>query len=161
MWRCTKWIVALICILPGACLTVAVAKTPSRVVIRDDVRVAHRNELVNQLRTITGWTKLTFTNDGSLSIDTTDTLRGSKSAQSLLARAASGDKLIVLEDASSRADVAFCRVVPGRWTKGDAARPVAYVVLIDFTDFERIVGDKEHARRFTSVGAFCTRSITS
>ena len=148
MRRRAKSAVTVICLVLGVCVSVAEAKTQSHVVVRDDVRVAHRNELVNQLRKITGWTKLTFNSDGGLSIDSTDTLPGSKGAQSLLARAVSGDKLIVLEDASSRADVAFCRVVPGKWTTGNAARPVAYVVLIDFTDFERIVGDKEARASF-------------
>ncbi len=139
--------VILICLLLGACVPVA-AKPSSRVVIRDDVPLTHRNELANQLRKITGWPKLTFTNDGGLSIDSPDTLKGSKGAQSLLARAITGDKLIVLEDASGRTDVAFCRVVPGKWITDDASRPTAYVVLIDFKDFERIVGDKEARASF-------------
>jgi hypothetical protein len=39
-------------------------------------------------------------------------------------------------------------VVPGRWTTSDAARPRAFVVLIDFTDFERIIGDREARAAF-------------
>ena len=148
MARRVRSIVPLICIALGACASIAAAKTPSRVVIRDDMRAQHRNELVNQLRRITGWSNLAFTNDGSLSLDSPDTLQGSKSAQSLLASAVSGNKLIVLEDASSRSDVAFCRVVSGKWTTNDAARPRAYVVLIDFTDFERIIGDREARAAF-------------
>jgi hypothetical protein len=141
-------IVPLVCLVLGASVGVATAKTPSRVMIREDVPAAHRNELINQLRKITGWSKLSFTSDGGLSIDSPDTLQGSKSAQSLLARAVSGDKLIVLEDASSKPHVAFCRVVPGKWKTNDSARPVPYVILIDFTDFERIVGDKEARAAF-------------
>ena len=30
---------------------------------------------------------------------------------------------MVLEDASGRADVVFCRVIEGRWAKGDDGRP--------------------------------------
>ena len=141
-------IVPAICLALLVCASVAAAKTSSRVVIREDVSVAHRNELMNQIRKVTGWTRLAFDHDGSLAIESPDTLQGSKTAQSLLARAISGDKLIVLEDASSRSDVAFCRVVPGRWSTSNASLPRAYVVLIDFADFERIVGDKEARAAF-------------
>ena len=139
----------------------AAAKSASRVLLRDNVSPAHRDQLTNKLRKITGWTKLTFAGDGTLVIGSTDTApgetergtisQGSKSARSLLAKAVGGDNVIILEDASSRPDVAFCRVVPGRWINADSARLPAYVVLIDFTDFEQIVGD-EAARESFDVG---------
>jgi hypothetical protein len=68
-----------------------------------------------------------------------------------LNRAVGGNDVIVLEDASSRADVAFCRVVPAKWANTNSARLPAYVVLIDFTDFEQIVGDAQ-AREAFDVG---------
>jgi len=114
----------------------AAANGTGRIVLRDNVSRAHRDQLVTKFRKITGWTRLTFAADGSLSLDSTETIKGSNSARSLLASAANGNALIILEDASSRADVAFCRVVPGRWIKGEAAGLAAYVVLIDFADFE-------------------------
>lgn len=129
----------------------AAAKSASRVVLRDDVSPAHRDQLLSKLRKITGWTKLTFAADGTLSIDTAETSAGSKSARSLLARAAAGSTAIILEDASSRADVAFCRVVPARWLNAHAAISRAFVVLIDFADFEQLVGDDE-ARESFDVG---------
>lgn len=127
------------------------AKSASRVLLRENVSRTHRDQLINKLRRITGWTRLAFTGDGALSIEAGDTFRGSKSARSLLASAVAGKNVVVLEDASSRADVAFCRVVPGRWTNDNNTGLEAYVVLIDFTDFEQIIGDAE-ARRSFDVG---------
>ena len=127
------------------------AKSVSRVLLRENVSTTHRDQLINRLRKITGWTRLAFAGDGALSIEAGDVFKGSKSARSLLAAAVAGKNVVVLEDASSRSDVAFCRVVPGRWTNGNAAGLDAYVVLIDFTDFEQIVGDAE-ARRSFDVG---------
>ena len=127
------------------------AKSVSRVLLRENVSHTHRDQLINKLRKITGWTRLAFTGDGALSIEASDVFKGSKSARSLLVSAIAGTNVVVLEDASSRADVAFCRVVPGRWTSNNNAGLDAYVVLIDFTDFEQIIGDAE-ARRSFDVG---------
>jgi len=125
------------------------AKSMGQVFIRDDVSTAHRNKLLAELRKITGWTKLTFAaDDHRLTLDNSETRPGSQSAQALLTRAVSGEKMIVLEDASSRSDVAFCRVVPGKWSNENSSQPPAYVILIDFTDFEQIVGDKEARASF-------------
>jgi len=142
--------------VPAFCLVLfmssgAAAKSVSRVLLRENVSHTHRDQLINKLRKITGWTRLAFAGDGALSLEAGDVSKGSKSARTLLATAAAGDNVIVLEDASSRSDVAFCRVVPGRWTNGNAAKLDAYVVLIDFTDFEQVVGDAE-ARRSFDVG---------
>lgn len=129
----------------------ATAESVGRVVVRDNVPHDHRDQVINKLRKITGWTRLRFTSDGALSIEGSETVGGSASARNLLSRAISGPDAIVLEDASSRADVAFCRVVPGRWLNDNSAKSAAYVVLIDFTDFEQIVGDEE-ARAAFDVG---------
>jgi hypothetical protein len=129
----------------------AAASSASHIVLRDNVPHEHRDQLIDKLRKITGWTKLRFAADGGLFIDTNEAVSGSKTARNLLAKAISGNDVIVLEDASGRSDVAFCRVVPGRWLNGNAARLPAYVVLIDFTDFEQIVGD-EQARASFDVG---------
>jgi len=107
--------------------------------------------LVTRLRVITGWTNLNFDSNGSLRLDSDQATGGSKSARVLLSQAIEGENFIVLEDASSRPDVAFCRVVPGRWTRGESARPPVYVVLIDFTDFHQLIGDAE-ARAAFDVG---------
>lgn len=126
----------------------AAAKSGSRVVLRENVPRAHREQLVNKLRKITGWTRLVFAGDGALSFEANEVSKGSQSARSLIAEALTGRNVIVLEDASSRSDVAFCRVVPGRWTNGNTAGLDAYVIQIDFTDFEQIVGDNEARRAF-------------
>jgi len=139
-------------VLPCVCLCLSVVSTfaASRVLIHPDVSRTHRDELVKRLRAITGLTELRFESDGSLRLDGQQT-RGSQRARALLAEAVQGANVIILEDASSRADVAFCRVVRGRWLRADSAKPPAYVVLIDFKDFEQLSGDAE-ARAAFDVG---------
>ena len=127
------------------------AGSASRVVIRENVSRAHQEQLINKLKKITGWTTLSFTGEGALVIETGAFVKGSKSARNLLTQANAGQSVIVLEDASSRSDVAFCRVVPGRWARNRLAGIDAYVVLIDFADFEQIAGDAV-ARRAFDVG---------
>lgn len=129
----------------------AAAKSVSRVLLQDNVTRQHRDQLTAKLRKITGWTKLTFAEDGSLILDGTESSKGSKSARNLLTKAVAGKNVIIIEDASSRPDLAFCRVVPGRWTNGDSAKLSAYVILIDFSDFDQIVGD-DKAREAFDVG---------
>ena len=129
----------------------AAAKSVSNVLLRDNVSPEHRDQLTNKLRKITGWPKLMFADDGALITDAADSSRGSKSARNLLAKAVAGENVIIIEDASSRPDLAFCRVVPGRWTNADSAKLPAYVVLIDFTDFDQVVGDNK-AREAFDVG---------
>lgn len=141
---------AMVCLCVSALSTFA-ADGASRVMLREDVSRAHRDELVARLRVITGWTKLNFDTNGALSLGGDQTTSGSESARILLSQAIKGTNVIVLQDASSRSDVAFCRVVRGRWIRGESSRPPAYVVLIDFTDFHRLSGDAE-ARAAFDVG---------
>jgi len=141
-------IVACFCL---SALSAFAATNVSHVLLKPDIRRAHRTELVARLRVITGLTNLDFTTDGALRFDVAQTNGGSASARELLSQAVHGANVIVLEDASSRADVAFCRVVRGRWTQAESTRPPAYVVLIDFTDFQQLSGDAE-ARAAFDVG---------
>jgi len=145
-----KFVILASCLVLSFSSTVS-AKAPGRVLLRDNVSHARRDQLTDKLRKITGWSKLAFAGDGTLTIDSSESSKGSKSARALLAKAIGGNNVIILEDASSRPDVAFCRVVPGRWTNAESAKLPAYVVLIDFTDFEQIVGD-EAARESFNVG---------
>jgi hypothetical protein len=115
------------------------------------VSAAKREVLASKLRAITGLRGLGFDKFGLLQLGTYHDNRGSQSARDLLARAVEGNKVIVVEDASSRADVAFCRVVPGRWLSANGNKLPAYVVLIDFSDFRQIIGDDE-ARAAFDVG---------
>ncbi|HEX2269353.1 MAG TPA: hypothetical protein VHH35_07460 [Pyrinomonadaceae bacterium] len=128
-----------------------VASTSSRVVVRDTVSPAHRDELVDRLRAITGWNDLDFNSDGALRITATNADTGSKSARDLISRAVTGDRVILFEDASSRKDVVFCRVVLGKFLSEPVVEADVYVVLIDFDDFRQVIGDKQ-ARAAFDVG---------
>ena len=122
----------------------------SRIVLRPEVSRSHREELITRLRVITGLSTLNFDSNGSLRLGE-QASGGSESARTLLTEANAGPSLIVLEDASSRSDVAFCRVVRGRWVRGESNKPPAFVVLIDFRDFHQLSGDAE-ARAAFDVG---------
>lgn len=71
-----------------------------------------------------------------------------ESARKLLSQAVDGANVIILADASSRGDVAFCRVVRGRWLRENSTKSPAYVVLIDFTDFHQLSRDAEAPAAF-------------
>ena len=143
-------LLAVACLSASALSTFA-ADSVSRVVLKPEVSKSHREELASCLRAITGLTELKFDANGSLRLDGEPAKRGSESARTLLSQALAGPNFIVIEDASSRSDVGFARVVRGRWLRGDSTNPPAYVVLIDFTDFHRLSGDAE-ARAAFDVG---------
>jgi len=128
-----------------------VASTSDRVVVRDSVSTANRDDLADRLRAITGWSDLDFSDEGALQITNTNAATGSKSARDLLSRAVSGDRVILFEDASSRKDVAFCNVVLGKFVRDLPIDADVYVVQIDFDDFRRVTGDKQ-ARAAFDVG---------
>jgi hypothetical protein len=113
----------------------------SKIVCRLELAPARRLELAAQLRAITGWASLRFDDEGVLRFGDERAQGGSASARSLLAAARDGRNLIVIEDASGRSDVAFCRVLETRWKSGAAGRPPAHVLQIDFTDFAHVRGD--------------------
>lgn len=120
-----------------------VASTSDRVVVRDSVSPAHRDELLDRLRTITGWSELMFGDGGALRIGETSLESGSRSARDLLNQAVSGNPVILFEDASSRKDVVFCRVVLGKLLREPVTHAKVYVILIDFDDFRRVRGDRQ------------------
>ncbi|HKC65931.1 MAG TPA: hypothetical protein VKB86_19965 [Pyrinomonadaceae bacterium] len=103
--------------------------------------LARRIELREKLRQITDWQDLDFDENGALRLGVEKPEGGSETARELLTEAASGENVIVLEDASNRLDVVFCRVVEGRWKTGAGAKPHAFVVMIDFADFSHVMGD--------------------
>jgi hypothetical protein len=117
------------------------------VVCREDLSPAHREELAGKLRMITGWPELKFDAAGVLREGNEAAVGGSASARELLADAIHGARVTVIEDASKRADVAFARVIPGRWKKNVAGPPV-FVVQIDFADFDQLVGDERALAAF-------------
>lgn len=111
---------------------------------------ARRAELSAQLRVITGWAGLHFDGDGALRFGAEQPSGGSPSARALLAAAQKGKHLLVLEDASGSADVAFSRVLEGRWKDGAEGKPPTYVVQIDFTDFGHVMGDRAALSAFNA-----------
>ena len=127
-----------------------VASTSDRVVVRESVSAKHRDELVDRLRAITGWSELAFADDGTLRIGE-GIESGSSSARNLISRAVSGNRAILFEDASSRKDVVFCRVVLGKLMRETAGESEVNIVLIDFDDFRQVSGDKQ-ARAAFDVG---------
>ena len=127
------------------------AVTKENVVARKNVSQTNREELALRLRTITGWSDLAFNADGALKIGDAGPKEGSSSARDLLNRAFSGNRVILLEDASSRKDVVFCRVVQGVLDNQSNDSSEVYVVLIDFADFDQVSGDKP-ARAAFDVG---------
>ena len=72
----------------------AAAKSVSRVVVRENVSRAHRQQLLNKLQKITGWTRLAFAADGALSVEANETGKGSRSARSLVTSAILGSHVI-------------------------------------------------------------------
>lgn len=118
-------------------------------IIRQNVSDFNREELARRLQTITGWTELTFDAAGALNLGNVAVRGGSTSARDLLLKTIAGNRVILIEDASSRKDVVFCRVVLGRLDRDRSVE--VYVVLVDFEDFQQVTGDKE-ARAAFDVG---------
>ncbi len=96
----------------------------------------------SKLALITGWKQLRFNERGELTIGDQRTTTGSAAARDLVKRAVFGENVIVIEPADNRLDIVFCKIVPGVWTKNSQARPPAYVLMIDFNDFDRLIGDR-------------------
>jgi hypothetical protein len=107
-----------------------------------------RIELAARLRKITGWSGLKFDDSGTLRFGSDAPLKGSSQARDLLSRVLAGPNVLVLEDASNRSDVVFARVVEGYWSEGATDRPPVYVVLIDFADFDHLMGDQQALNAF-------------
>lgn len=130
------------------CASQNFATTTDKLVVRENVSPAQREELASRLRKITGWTTLKFTNDGSFQTDLQEIAGGSKSARELLNAAFFGDRTILFEDASSRKDVVFCRVISGKLLPEILPDEDVHVVQIDFADFRQVIGDKQALAAF-------------
>jgi len=142
-WSCP----ALILFLCFAPLAYAESDV-SNVVLRDNVSQSQRQQLAHALSKISGSPQLRFDEKGALRLGGKDSKAGSALARELLEKATSGAQVVVVEDASNRSDVAFCGVFPGRWTLNAAERPAAHVVVIDFADFQNLVGDRRALEAF-------------
>jgi hypothetical protein len=142
----------------GSCLCIALLLCPlplfsseknqNKIVCREEFSLIRKVELANKLRAITGWPDVRFDENGVLRTGANAPIGGSQTARDLLSKALSGSDVLILEDASNRQDVVFSRVVPGRWKNGATGKPPAYVVLIDFADFDQLLGDAEALKAF-------------
>lgn len=135
-----------VCMVLFACAFPLFASGSDNIVVRQNVSQSDRKELAARLRTITGWSNLSFNNDGALKVGDAAVVGGSKAARDLLRKTLSGKRVILFEDASSRKDVVFCRVVSGKLDRMPAAE--VYIVLIDFADFRQVTGDKQALAAF-------------
>jgi hypothetical protein len=117
------------------------AKQQTTIICRDELSQSRRGELASKLRIITGWRDLGFDKSGSLRTGESAAVGGSEIARDLLSKALSGPNIVILEDASNRADVVFCKVIPGRW-KDSSQGPPVHIVLMDFADFDHLMGDR-------------------
>jgi hypothetical protein len=116
-------------------------KDSPRLVCGEEFATKRRTELADKLRQITGWHKLSFDSNGALTPGTAEPVGGSQTARDLIAKTLSGSTVVFLEDASRRVDIMFARVVRAHWVKDNHPQPSAYVVLIDFADFQMVLGD--------------------
>jgi hypothetical protein len=122
--------------------------TRSNLVCREDIPDANRAELAFKLRKITGLVDLSFDSNGALRLGNRVEARGSSRARALLTKAVAGPNAIIVEDASRRSDVVFARVISARWKReADQDAPV-FVVLVDFADFDCLIGDEPALKAF-------------
>lgn len=129
------------CCLTEPSAVVKAAEPKSNILCREDFPLARRQVLAAKLRKITGWPDLEFDSTGALRIGDRSAVGGSPTAREFVEEVMRGPAVVVLENASRSSDIAFCQVNPGRWKAGDAYQPSGYVVKIDFTDFEQVIGD--------------------
>lgn len=144
--RRLRLLAATLCLF--ICALPVFASSSDKLVVRSTISPAQRDELASRLRKITGWTNLTFNNDGSFKANLNEIVGGSKSARELLNTAISGNRRILFEDASSRKDVVFCRVISGELLPGLLPDEEVHVIQIDFTDFRQVIGDKQALAAF-------------
>jgi hypothetical protein len=108
-----------------------------------------REQLSQNLRKITGLVDLRFDDSGVLrTSNAISNQRSSSHARELIFSAIYGQHVVVIEDASSRLNVAFARVVPGKWKNEKSNSVPTFVIQIDFTDFGQLLGDHEAREAF-------------
>ncbi len=140
------WLVGIVLLFLPANLSAQ--QNRSSVVCRAELSVAQRAKLAAKLRTITGLPELKFDSAGQLREGNKQAVGGSARARKLLANSIHGTSVAVIEDASKSPDVAFARVIPGKWKENVAGNPPVFVVQIDFADFDQLVGDERALEAF-------------
>jgi hypothetical protein len=145
-----------LCLMLAVCAIPAKSseKIANRIVCREELSANKRAELAARLRSITGWTELKFDANGALRFETATVNGGSATARELLLSAQASRNVIVIEDANNRQDVVFARVIPARWKNHASNMPPTFVVLIDFADFDRLIGDRAALDSFNVGWAF-------
>lgn len=151
-FSCLEYCCAALLLVAATASTVIASDTSARgVVIRNSVSASSRDDLLRRLQTISGWQDLQFDKAGFLRVTTNRFRGGSASARDLLLKALAGDNVIVLEASNSRSDVVFCRVHLDQRLQNDTTQPLKHVVMIDFSDFKYVSGDRQ-ARAAFDVG---------
>ena len=146
---CFLCITLLVCHLP----VFPFADSNNRIICREELSTSHREVLAAKLRDITGL-PVAVDSNGALRVTSAVANGGSQAARNLVSKALAGRNLIVLEDASDRQDVVFSRVVAARWKHHASEMPPTFVVLIDFADFDHLLGDREALKAFNVGWAF-------
>lgn len=141
-------IAAVLVLLLFTCAAHARAESAgSNILSRPEMDAARRSLVAERLREITGWGGLHFDADGALRFGGAHA-GGSETAREMFRKIASGRDLVIIEDASRRADVVFCRVVEGHWTKDAEGKPPVHIILVDFADFAHVMGDRDALAAF-------------
>jgi hypothetical protein len=139
------WLVGIVLLLAPLAFA---DQSRHNIVCRHELSSTHREQLAAKLRSITGFADLKFDNNGILRSSSNKFAGGSARARELLSNAMDGRTLVVIEDASNSSEVAFARVIPGKWKTGVTDGPPLFVVQIDFEDFNQLVGDDQALAAF-------------
>ena len=142
-------VVLLVCHLP----LFASIQPINTIICREELAIGRRDLLAAKLGTITGLA-VEFDASGALRLMRAEPRAGSPAARELLLKALNGTRVLILEDASDRQDVVFARVIPGRLKHHATESPETFVLLIDFADFDRLLGDEPALRAFDVGWAF-------
>ena len=147
--------ICFLCITLLVCLSEPLAAKDSRdrIICREQLPAARREILAEKLRGITHL-PVSFDENGALRVADTSVGGGSQTARRLISKALAGSNVILLEDASGRQDVVFSQVVSAKWKHHTSKMPPAFVVLIDFADFDHLLGDEAALKAFDVGWAF-------
>jgi hypothetical protein len=135
-------IISLLALVLLVCESQLIANEGRSVFCRQGLTRQHQDEIAEKLQRITGWFELNFDNKGVLKLSQTHAIGGSASARTLVADVLRSPQPIILEETNRRADIAFSQVSLAVWKTDttDLAQP-AYIISIDFSDFEQLDGD--------------------
>ena len=146
--------ISFLCMTLVVCLSQALAANSfDRIICREQLSLGQRRLLAEKLADITGL-QVAFDSNGALRLESSVARGGSQTARNLIAKALARTNVIVIEDASNRPDVVFARVVAAEWKHHRSEMPPAFVVLIDFADFDHLLGDREALKAFNVGWAF-------